>query len=247
MTSKNSNRPSSTDKRKDHDFPCLTPVEFESRAFGFPYYRVTRFDERQLGEELAALAEVRPMAADFKTSADDAGTSHGLTRLGFRRVCMQITLRHDLKTLPAQHGPDVRIADRLTLADDTIWAHARNFTRDRFSLDPLLPSCGRQRLYFQWFRNSLGGARQVAYTGPHVCTFAHKGDTVTIDLVSILEPRRGHGSSLVAAVLAHARQAGASSVVVTTECENTGAWSLYQAQGFVPVKYTSVFHLALMI
>jgi GNAT superfamily N-acetyltransferase len=230
----------------DRESQCLVPVDFESRAFGFPYYRVVRFDERQLCTELAAVADKRPVAADSKVSADDVVTSHGLMRLGFRKVCMQITLRHDLTALPEPQCSEVRIADQFRLDEETIWAHARNFTRDRYSLDPLLPATGRQRLYYQWFRNSFGGTKRVAHIGSDVCTFSQDGKDVIIDLVSILEQRRGNGSRLLTAVLEHARQSGASSVRVKTECENTAAWSLYQRKGFVPATYTSAFHLVLM-
>lgn len=230
----------------DRESRCLIPVDFESRAFGFLFYRVMRFDEGQLRTELAGVADSRPMAADSKVSADDVVANHGLMRLGFRKVCMQIALRHDL--LPPFEPPcsEVRIVDKLDLDEETIWAHARNFTKDRFSLDPLLPATGRHRLYYQWFRNSFGGTKHVAHIGPDVCTFSRVGEEVIIDLVSILEHRRGNGSRLLTAVLDHARQSGASSVRVKTECENTGAWRLYQRKGFVPVTYTSVFHLVIM-
>lgn len=226
---------------------CLVRADFDSRAFGFPFNRVVRFDERQLGAELRAAAGARPMATDCKAPAEDVVATHGLMRLGFRKVCMQITLRHDLAALPAEtRSSEVRIADRFDADEETLWAHARNFTRDRFSLDPLLPAEGRHRLYYQWFRNSFGGAKRVAHIGSGVCTFSQEGEEVVIDLVSILEQRRGNGGRLLTAVLDHARESGARSVRVKTECENTGAWRLYQRKGFIPVSYTSVFHLVLL-
>lgn len=226
--------------------PCLVRVDFESRAFGFPFYRVMQFDEGMLCGELAAAADARPMAADAKAPAGDVATGHGLMRAGFRKVCMQITLRHAVAPPAGLPDARVRIADRLDLNEEAMWAHARNFTRDRYSLDPLLPASGRHRLYYQWLCNSLGGGKQAAHIGPNICTFSRSGEAVTIDLVSILEPRRGYGARLIRAVLEHARQTGASGVRVTTECENTPACALYQREGFVPMTYTSVFHLVMM-
>jgi len=222
------------------------PADFESRAFGFSYFRATHFDERRLGEALAAKADIRPMAADCRVPAGDVASSHGLMRLGFRKVCMQVTLCHNLNEVAEVGNSGAVIADRLNLDAETVWEHARNFTRDRFSLDPLLPAAGRHRLYYQWFRNSLGGGKKVAHVGPDVCTFSQNGGDVIIDLVSILEKGRGTASRLLADVLEYARQSGASTVHVKTECENTGAWSLYQRLGFVPVTYTSAFHLVMM-
>jgi GNAT superfamily N-acetyltransferase len=221
---------------------CLVPVDFDTQAFGFPFYRVVRFDEERLTRDLDTLRDLRPFAADAKVAADDVAGTHALLRLGFRKVCMQVTLERD----PAgaiEGDSEVRITDRLDLDNEALWRHARNFSRDRFSLDPLLPAVGRHRLYYQWFRNSLGGAKRVASLGPNLCTFAHKGDSVAIDLVSILEPRRGIGARIISVVTAAAAVAGARSVRVVTECENTAAWSLYQKSGFRPVLYTAAFHL----
>jgi GNAT superfamily N-acetyltransferase len=221
---------------------CLVPVDFDAQAFGFPFYRVIRFDQERLTRELDSLRDLRPVAADAKTAADDVTRTHTLLRLGFRKICMQIALERDPQGA-AQGDPEVCITGRLDLDDDVLWRHARNFNRDRFSLDPLLPAEGRHRLYYQWLRNSLGGAKRVASLGPNLCTFSHKGDGVVIDLVSILQPRRGIGARIVSTVTAAAAAAGARSVRVVTECENTAAWSLYQKSGFKPVQYTSAFHL----
>ena len=222
------------------------PVDFDTQAFRFPFYRVTRFDEVQLAADLAALGDVRPMAADAKAPAGNVAMTHGLMRLGFRKVCMQITLRHDLAAPDEIPASEVRIAGRLGLGEEIVRAHARNFTKDRFSLDPLLPGEGRYRLYHQWLRNSLGGAKQVAHIGPNLCTFSRRGDDVVIDLISILEQRRGYGARIIGAVVEYARHTGAASVRVTTECENAAAWSLYLRKGFVPEAYTSAFHLVLI-
>ncbi len=89
----------------------------------------------------------------------------------------------------------------------------------------------------------LAARKRVASLGSNLCTFAQKGDSVVIDLVSILEPRRGIGARVISAVTAAAAAAGARSVRVVTECENTPAWSLYQKCGFRPVLYTAAFHL----
>ena len=223
---------------------CLVPVEFDSRAFGFPFYRVTRLDEAELRRELEAFAGLSPMAVDAKAPAGDLAAQYALMRLGFRKVCMQVTMRHDLSYDSTNQGVD--FSEKLNLDEETLWAHARNFTRDRFSQDPLLPKSGRHRLYYQWLRNSLGGRKLVAHVGSHLCTFSLAEGEAVIDLVSILEGRRGYGQRLISAVVDYARRHGAREVRVTTECENTGAWMLYQRAGFVAVKYSAVFHLVVL-
>jgi GNAT superfamily N-acetyltransferase len=220
--------------------PCLTKSEFDTRAFGFPYYRLTRPDFTVLPSELRALAIVGPFAADGKISAGDLHSTHELLRCGFRKICMQIKFYHRLEGCTG--GDGISVTDGLGLTEETIWRHARNFSRDRFSLDPFLPAAGRQRLYFEWLRNSLSGSKRVAYEGESICTFSHSDNEVVIDLLSILEPRRGIGTRLVLAVLAEAAAQNARGVRVVTECENAPAWGLYQKLGFSPVEYVSAFH-----
>jgi GNAT superfamily N-acetyltransferase len=219
---------------------CLEQVDFDSRAFGFPYYRLSKVDADLLPSEIAALQSIGRFAADGKFPSGDLATSRILMQCGFRKTCMQITLSHDLRGAFTP-SVDVIIADRLELGEDEIYRHARNFTADRFALDPFLPSEGHDRVYAQWCRNSLGGAKNVASLGRNFCTFAIKEDRLIIDLVSILDPRQGLGSRILTSVLNHARKLGLRSVSVTTECENVAAWSLYVKQGFVPVSYTACF------
>lgn len=221
---------------------CIQQMPFDTNAFGFPFHRVIRFDEAALRSELDGLSKARPMAVDAKCPADDIGTTHMLMRLGFRKVCMQVTLRCEPQPLIAS---DVVIDDSLALDEDTIWQHARNFTADRFSLDPLLPAEGKRKLYFNWLHNSLSGSKKVAHIGANLCTFSYREEDAVIDLTSILEPRRGYGRRIIRSIQAAASEHGVKSVIVSTECENKAAWNLYQACGFLPVRYTSAFHLVL--
>ncbi|MCI0563147.1 MAG: GNAT family N-acetyltransferase, partial [Nitrososphaera sp.] len=134
--------------------------------------------------------------------------------------------------------------DRTLLLDEpTIWKHARNFRFDRFSLDPLLPADGRQRLYFKWISNSTTlGKKLIAHLGDDFCSFSEGQKEVIIDLVSILRPRQGIGAKLVDATVEYAQSRGLKRVHVTTECENKPAWNLYLQRGFQVSGFVSVFH-----
>ncbi len=70
----------------------LVPVDFDTRAFGFPFYRVIRFDEQRHTRDLDTLRDLRPFAADPTAPADDVAGAHTLLRLGFRKVCMRWSL-----------------------------------------------------------------------------------------------------------------------------------------------------------
>jgi hypothetical protein len=217
--------------------------EFDTQAFGFQFYRLKTVDGPALREDLAALSRHGPFAADGKLPADDRNGCRTLLICGFRKVCMQVTLAHDLQNvLPTVPDSQVSVVNCLSLSEETLLAHARNFTVDRFSLDPLLPAEGHDRLYAQWFKNSLSGAKQTAHCRHNVCTFGERDGELVIDLVSILDQRQGIGTRILNTILSYAKARALRRVRVTTECENTGAWSLYQRLGFLPISYSACYH-----
>ena len=223
--------------------PHIVRSAFDADAFGVPFYRVQTIDPASIGQELQAIRQSGPaVIVDAKVAADDLEGARVLWSLGFRKVCMQIVLRPDLGGAD-ERAPGAAVVPRLDLPESALEQHAGNFTFDRFSLDPLLPREGIRRLYVNWIRNSLGGRKQVVHSGMNFCTLAVKDGTAAIDLVSVLNHGQGIGRALVAGALRYAREQGANELLVTTECENTRAWNLYQRAGFVPAKFTSAFHL----
>ena len=224
--------------------PCIELSQFDTDAFQFPFYRVKRFDGQQLAGELARLPAREKVAVDAKIPAGDIATSDLLWGLGFRKVCMQVRLTRDSQqAIPSETTTEV--CSKLDLPDDLLLRHARNFSCDRFSLDPLLPREGVARLFFGWVRNSLTlGSKQIVHCGPSFCTFSLKDDGyAVIDLVSVLDRGKGIGKALLIGTVNAARGRGALGVHVTTECENRPAWNLYVKTGFLPSAFTSAFHL----
>ncbi len=222
----------------------ITSSAFDADAFGMPFYRVHEIDPETIGPELQAIRDTHPaVIVDAKVPADDLQNARLLWALGFRKVCMQFVLKHDLGRVGDQPA-GVSVVSRLNLPESTLQQHGGNFTIDRFSLDPLIPRQGTRRLYTNWIRNSLtGGRKQIVHSGPNFCTLAINDGTAGIDLVSVLDHGQGLGRRLVAGAVRHAHEQGARELFVTTECENVRAWNLYQRAGFVPAKFTSAFHL----
>lgn len=226
----------------DVAMPSIERMEFDSAAFALPFYRVKRIDKERLPGTVEALAAVPgPLVIDAKVAADDIKSSGLLMNLGFRKVCTQFILTHALSETSSPNGV---VIDRTLLLDESIiWQHARNFRFDRFSLDPLLPADGRQRLYFKWIGNSMTlGKKLIAHLGEDFCSFSAGPEEVIIDLVSILRPRQGIGTKLVDATVEYAQSRGLKRVHVTTECENKAAWNLYLQRGFQVSGFVSVFH-----
>lgn len=222
--------------------PCIERMGFDSDAFSMPFYRVKQLDRRQLADEVEKLkAAPGPLVVDAKVAAEDIQSAQLLMLLGFRKVCTQFTLIHRL--LETRPATNVRIARELVLDDAIIWEHAGNFRYDRFSLDPLLPSDGRRRLFFKWIKNSLSErTKLIAHLGQEFCSFSEVGEGVLIDLLSVLCARRGTGATLMDAVTSYAKSNGYKHVTVTTECENKPAWKLYLQRGFEVSGFVSVFH-----
>ena len=223
--------------------PILERRTFDADAFGIPFFRVTDPNAAGLPEALATLPNDRPCIVDAKLAAQDIASAARLIRAGFRKVCVQIELHHQLDQdlCPPQRA---RIVDRVALSEADVHAHARNFTFDRFALDVALPAAGHDRIYEKWIRNSLEGpAHAVALSGSDFISFKEQVESVKIDLVSVLHKGQGNATDLLNAVLSHARDHGAKQVEVVTECENLPAVKLYLKAGFIPVRFFSVFHL----
>ena len=216
---------------------ALVYQAFDSDAFGVPFYRLAdRADPRlppRLADEIAALSAAGPVVVDAKLAEHERDATAALKALGFRPVCMQIGLSHDLETDGTMRGSsDVRIVPRLDLDAATLRAHARGFRFARFLQDPCLPRAASQRLMARWIANSLGGRRSVAALGHDFCSFEDRGREVVIDLLSCLETGKGHATALLQAVLAHARDQAAGRVRVVTEAENRRSLAVYERNGF---------------
>lgn len=217
--------------------------QFDTDAFGIPFYRVTDPWAAALDCELSELSGKPRLIVDAKLSAEDIHGAARLMRLGFRKICVQIELQRPLDTAPVP-CPNAEIRDHVVYPDPVIGAHAAQFVFDRFTLDVDLPRAGHDRLYRQWIRNSLEGERyRIAVADVNFITFGTEGDAIRIDLVSVLNKRRGTGLALLNAILAYGRQQNLEKVIVVTECENLPAVRLYVKAGFSPARFFSVFHL----
>ena len=221
---------------------CIQRQDFDTEAFGIPFFRVRSFNQLQLEEELASLIVRRPLIIDAKVPADLVDIGRLLQRYGFRKVCTQIELTREIA---ARNGgnSEVSIQDKMELSEDVVRAHARNFLYSRFRLDPKLPREGAERLYCNWIRNSIsGGSKKVVCLGNNFCTFAEMPDVTRIDLVSVLDKRQGVASALLSALFEHGYENHRRLIEVVTECENKPAWQLYLKNGFTLIRFYSAFH-----
>ncbi len=215
--------------------------DFDSDAFGIPFYRVSDWNAAAVARELAGLQKRRPIAIDGKAAAEDGERNAFYQRHGFRNVCTQLELHHRLEA-SGKPRHVIEITDGLRLPQDLLARHARNFTADRFATDVLLPPAGHERLYERWIANSLSGKMHVAWHQTDFCSFSEDKETLSIDLLSVLNPRQGVGRSLVLALVERARRKKMLSVRVVTEAANRPAWLLYFGCGFRLEKLVNCYH-----
>lgn len=222
---------------------CLERQAFDEAAFGRPFYRVTSMDGPGLERGVATLREYgAPFIIDAKASSDDLSASRLLQALGFRKVCIQIELVHDLSSTTA-FDSEACVADTVEWPDALIAEHARNFVFDRFALDIELPTEGHDRLYASWIRNSLTSPRKrVLHIGRNFVTFSEEGEGFKIDLLSVLDRRQGIGRRLLNSLISLAKDTSRACVMTVTECENRAAVRLYCQTGYRLSNFQTVFH-----
>ena len=214
---------------------------FDEEFLRVPCFRlqtpIATSDFRELGQ----LGLTKPGFVDAKIPASVLVLSRNLLKRGFRKICTQVALRHDLSRVPAAPSR-ATLCDSLDLADDLIIAHARNFEASRFHQDWLLPRKMSDALYVQWIRNSLSGSKRVVRIGSNFATFSDRDGVRSIDLLSVLEKHRGVAGSLLSSLLLDARSKACSFIDVTTEAENAAALATYRKVGFDIVGHLNVFH-----
>jgi GNAT superfamily N-acetyltransferase len=220
---------------------CIAEQAFDTQIFGVPFFRVVALDLPALGKELTSLLRRPPLIIDAKIPANAHDATRILHGFGFHTVCTQIALVHRLFPVP-DHPPAVSFARSSDMSEMAIRAHVENFRSDRFSLDFRIDRAARDNLYAAWIRNSIGGRAQLALYGANFCSFREGCDVLTIDLLSVLDKRRGIGRNLVNAVLAVARGRGVRAVQVVTECGNEAAWRLYLSCGFAVTGFLDCLH-----
>ena len=220
---------------------CIAEQAFDTQVFGVPFFRIVALDLPALREELPAVLRRRPLIIDAKIPASAHDAARFLHGFGFRTVCTQIALAHRLSPVP-NYPAAVTLVSSTDMSESTIRAHVENFRSDRFSLDFRIDPAARDNLYTAWIRNSIGGRTQLALYGANFCSFQEGCDALTIDLLSVLDKRRGIGRNLVNAVLALARGRGMRAVEVVTECGNEAAWRLYLSCGFAVTGFLDCLH-----
>ena len=92
-----------------------------------------RFDLSEIRGAMKDFEAETPQIIDAKVPAHDRALTESLLELGFRLICTQFELEHDLVQNPAA-ADRAQSSDVLALSEDRIRAHAASFRYDRFNM-----------------------------------------------------------------------------------------------------------------
>jgi hypothetical protein len=221
----------------------LAYLPFDSGVFGFPFFRLPTVPDESLSRDLESLRNLNlpVFGCDAKVSALENSDVRHLQEEGFVHVCDQVTF----EVSPA--SSDLRLDGGVTELKDlepmSIASHAHNFKKDRLSLDSRIPSDAISRFYSKWIENSFSFPNKTVYSlQSGLCITLWQKDSLKIDLVSVLDKRKGIGSRLVEHTLIKAAMEKVSSVEITTETHNEAAINIYIRNGFREKARTSCLH-----
>lgn len=235
---------------------CFERLEDLSEIFGRNYYRLIRLNYENIRDDLTGLEVPNFVLAQLW--GEDVYNSKVLACLGFQKTSLLALLVAELsENSPGQSprpetGIDLGMdlpgrcpqpSSGLNQDGALLDRHAVNLRLNGLAFDPRIAeetivAFNRWRL-----EQSLGESGMLHFVdGDGLVSFKPEADKVTIDLLSVLTPRKGVGTDLAHRVFGWAQARGSSRVEVSTECENLPAFLFYQKCGFRLTRTIGVFH-----
>ena len=221
-------------------------------ALSRPVFRV---DEATILDDIEGHVAARTGMWFTRVSCDDTRRVDDLTRLGFRVVDVNMTLRRmpRVGAMPMPNGIEMRNMTPQT-ADAVVEIGGSGFERSRFHLDPHSADADADEVKRRWTRNCVSGARGVA---THVAviddqpagflsvietTHAQRPERV-IDLVAVDARHRGRGvGAALVETFIDAHGPLCASLAVGTQAANVASLRLYERAGFLVSDTRYVMH-----
>ena len=207
-------------------------LPFDTDIFGYPYFRIDSNSIEKGESELVKLKKsLRKFACDVKVKSTDLKLINKFEKLGFRKICNQVTLKADLVDLDLDTDPEV--IEVSSIDDDCLSEHSSNFTKDRLSMDQRIEKSIVRKFYSTWISNSFTYKKKKVYLLHSGLSILHRPENIVkIDLLSVLEKRKKTASRLLSHSLHDAKLNVAKHAVVTTEINNLSAIDFYCNFGF---------------
>jgi dTDP-4-amino-4,6-dideoxy-D-galactose acyltransferase len=228
-------------------------LEWDSSAFGFAVARIEVLDHpvSQLPVAHLGLRKDRVTLAYWETPlgdpdcrrvADDCGGYLVNSRVLFETALGSAPAHHFFQILSEPNGIQLEALEKLALASG--WM-------SRFALDPNFPNQLFEKLYREWWANSLNGqiADAILVSGEGdvidgMVTVSARAGRGQIGLFGVDAAARGKGvgKKLLKDALDWFAINGCSTAAVVTQGENEAAMALYRSCGFTISRHDDVFH-----
>lgn len=214
---------------------------FDTEIFKKDFYRVVEFDIEKITVELSELFNKENIIIDTKIDASNLLMDKFLKQNDFRKISTQVELM--LNPIEATDVKFSIIEKEVKISEQIAMRLSENFTADRFSQDHRIDTNLKNKFYKTWILNSFKNPNiYIAYIGNNFCSFKVQDCLIKIDLLSILDKRKGYARDLLSAINNFAIENNIKTISVVTECENLPAYKTYTNFGFIPYKYLSCFH-----
>lgn len=223
-------------------FNTLSYLPFDSEIFGFPFFRLTNLGE-SLSHDLEALRKLNlpTFGCEAKVPSTDHSSIIRLQNEGYIHICDQVTF--DISAAQSKSLRETAVQELKSINQTDLYNHADNFMDDRLSRDSRIPNETVKQFYSKWISNSFNFAGKTIYSlESGLCITQLKQEILKIDLLSVLQKRKGLGTRIIAHILALASEAKLSFIEVTSESDNEGAIKTYSRNGFKEKKKLSCLH-----
>jgi hypothetical protein len=214
--------------------------EFDTNIFKKKFYRLKGHNKDLIRSEFLKIYKDN-IIIDAKINASNIDLANFLKELGFFKICTQVELEYrPMEVLGSKYA---KITQTKKIDKGVALELAKNFSVDRFSQDARISRNKRERFYQEWIINSFANKDiMLSVIGNNFCSFKVRGDSIKIDLLSVLDKRRGYAKDLLISINDYAVDHNIKKINVVTECENYPAFKAYTSNGFSVVGFLNCFH-----
>lgn len=215
--------------------------KFDSEIFGRDFYRIKNVNPDDIRSALLEVIRKKNIIIDAKIQSKNIEVNNILIKMGFLKICTQTQLV--LSPKKKKNNVKSKIYEEINISNESADKLANNFIYDRFSQDIRFQTAKKNLFYKTWILNSLKNKTILAAKiNEDFCSFKIIDKTIIIDLLSVLEKRKGHASDLLSCINNYAIDNNIETIKVVTEIENEPALKTYLKNNFIFHKFITCYH-----
>jgi len=225
--------------------------EFDSKIFGKNWYRLDISDEKECNAEkiLDAIRNSDAEYIDIKITGEQLKFERKLKEIGFRKVCMQISMCCELIKQNIEPSSVTTFSDK-PLDENIIKKlsenNSKSFTTSRFYLDEKLNLENVFEFQRQWIRNSLEDYNMLKFIyRDSFLTVKQIGKNIKTDLIAvpIQDRNKGIGGKLFTDAIGYSKGIGCEEMWATISTENLPTYRMHTKVGFEVRSFISCLNL----